>query len=121
MSVTIADILGANEEPEDDDEEDEVYVEGEGKDMLTRFAPIANEAVKKYLNNAEAVAHQGVAYIPIVTTSKDEPNEKWIFLVEVEAGVPIGMIAFPMEGLLVIFNTLQEIFNDYIKSTRDGS
>lgn len=121
MSVTIADILGANDEnfenePQNESEKDDKY-------FISReelFNRIKDEAVKRYndrINELNSDEDFEGGLVPIVASDKD--GEAYLFIAQVSRGDVTGIIFFELNRISEIFGTLLGVFNEYIKS--DGS
>lgn len=114
MSVTIADILGADGE----NNEEEV-----NKIILTReqiFEQAKNEALSRYnervseLNDPEFNG----GLVPII--AKDKDGEPYLFIVQIDRGEVTGIIFFALDQISEIFGTLMGVFNDFITDGRSN-
>jgi len=118
VSVTIADILGANDDENKDDDDITryiVYPQGETPETLDRYKFAADEALELYRQKSGGV-DIGVAIIPLISTP-DDSDEKWIFLVEIENFTPVGMIVFPADKFESMFGILMGLFSEHFSES----
>ena len=114
MSVTIADILNADDDfsnlkKDNESFKSEVNIGDFNLEEilnLDKYKPIADEALNRYksVSNGEDI---GVAVIPILVES--EEDGRYVFMVEIEKLQPVGMIVFPFNEMTTILETMQRV------------
>lgn len=114
MSVTIADILNADNlddiknKKKVKKEMTSVEFNLEESMLLEKYAPIATEALERYLvvSNGEDI---GMAIMPIEVTVE---SGSFVFLVQIDGLEVIGMIVFPKEQGETVISILNGVLDD---------
>lgn len=112
MSVTIADILNAKnidelKEVKQEPVKERVDFDMDKEALLDKYAPIAQEALDRYIkmSNNEDI---GMAIVPVEVTVE---AGDFVFLVQIDALKAIGIIVFPKTEGHTVLEVIEGVIN----------